>query len=298
MKQAAAGAAGSATMPRVMVEKMVSVVVPARNEAALIGATVGAIAASIARFERVPVGELALARSRAEVLVVDNGSTDGTRAALGPLEALHGVRVISSARAGAPHARNEGARAAQGRVLVFVDADTLVPDGTIERVVGLCAAGAGAGITTLAARDGGARARAWWAFWSAVRRLPLPRAKAMPALMFCTREVFDAYGPFDEAVEVGEEWPILAGLYAREPGRFRYDTGLVALTSSRRMELRPFGYARTLARYAWAIAHASGRTGYGDSVRHAAPEQAPDPAHLRGREGSGVHALGRRPEPS
>ena len=46
-----------------------------------------------------------------------------------------------------------------------------------------------------------------WSFWNTVRLLPLPKAKAMPALMFCTASTFDALGPFDEEVAIGEEWP-------------------------------------------------------------------------------------------
>ena len=81
-----------------------------------------------------------------------------------------------------------------------------------------------------------------------MRRLPLPRAKAMPACMFCTREAFDEFGPFDERVAIGEEWPILAGLYRARPRRFVYDRAITALSSGRRMELQRFGYTRTFAR--------------------------------------------------
>ena len=30
---------------------------------------------------------------------------------------------------------------------------------------------------------------------------------------------FEEFGPFDERVAIGEEWPILAGLYRARPGR-------------------------------------------------------------------------------
>lgn len=234
-------------------------VVPARNEEALLGGTLEAILASVTRWQEA-------SGAQAEVLVVDNDSSDRTREVAASYD---GVTVLASSRRGAACARNDGARQARGRVLVFVDADTLIPPDAIGRVVELCERqGVGAGISPLAARDGGARAAAWWAYWGLMRRLPLARAKAMPAFLFCTREVFDGYGPFDEAVEIGEEWPILADLYRREPGRFRFEEGLTARTSSRRMELQRFGYARVFLRYTWAVLHASGRTGYGDNLRH------------------------------
>ena len=124
-----------------------------------------------------------------------------------------------------------------------------------------------AGICRLGTFDGGSRARLWWTFWNAVRHLPLPRAKAMPAFMFCTREAFDRYGPFDESVAIGEEWPILAGVYAAEPQRFVYDRRVLAWSSSRRMQLVRFGFVANFAKYVWAVLHRRGRVHYTDTVR-------------------------------
>ena len=90
----------------------------------------------------------------------------------------------------------------------------------------------------------------------------------MPAFMFCTRPVLDELGPFDEDVVLGEESPILAGLYRARRRRLVYDRTLVALTSSRRMELRRFGYLRVFCRYTWAFFMASGRRVHPDAVRH------------------------------
>ena len=86
--------------------------------------------------------------------------------------------------------------------------------------------------------------------------------------MFCTRTAFDLFGPFDERVRIGEEWPILAGVYRTRRSQFIYDRTLTALTSSRRMELQECGYLRTFAKYVWAVLHPSGRVAYTDQVRH------------------------------
>jgi GT2 family glycosyltransferase len=65
--------------------------------------------------------------SSLEVVVVDDGSTDGTAAWLGR-EAARGVlRALTGANAGPATARNRGAAAATGEVLVFLGDDT-VPD--------------------------------------------------------------------------------------------------------------------------------------------------------------------------
>jgi glycosyltransferase involved in cell wall biosynthesis len=243
----------------------ISVVIPARNEAALIESTVESVLRARDRYSEAFRDGVAV-----EVIVVDNGSDDGTAYALARHTAERSVLVATCEHRGAARARNLGARLANGRVLVFLDADTQLPPGALVRIAELVGEREyEAGITRLGALDGGRRARCWWAFWNAVRRLPLPRAKAMPACMFCTRRAFEEFGPFDERVAIGEEWPILAGLYRARPRRFAYDQAITALSSARRMELQHFGYTRTFARYVWAVLSFRGRVEYPDHVRHA-----------------------------
>lgn len=259
-----------------MPDKTVSVIIPARNEEALIGRVIEAALRSVACLYEGGDALPGLDGTAAEIIVVDNASTDRTAQIVQPYVDRCGVRLFHCARARAPCARNAGAGQALGDILVFVDADTVILPHTLRRVLHLCGVeGYQAGITGLASLEGGKRARCWWTFWGLVRCLPLARAKAMPAFMFCTREVFNEFGPFDEQVSIGEEWPILAGLYRARPARFIYDRSLTALTSSRRMELQPWGYARTFLKYVWAILHYSGRLDYGDVYRHACLGQKP-----------------------
>ncbi len=86
-----------------------SIIIPTLNEEAGIAATLAA---------------LALLRSRGvEVIVVDGGSSDGTVAIAAPLC----TRVITAPRGRAPQ-MNAGAGAAHGEVLLFLHADTRLPD--------------------------------------------------------------------------------------------------------------------------------------------------------------------------
>lgn len=91
----------------------VSVAIPTRNRAALVVQAVESV------FEQT-VREV-------EVIVVDNGSTDGTRAALAPW--LDRIRFIRSERLGRSRARNLAIEAARGEIVAFLDSDDLwLPD--------------------------------------------------------------------------------------------------------------------------------------------------------------------------
>ena len=98
----------------------VSVIVPAYNEAANIAATVRSLIASD--------------YPALEVIVVDDGSSDGTADIVERL-GLPGVRVIRQANAGKPAALNTGIRAARADLVVLVDGDTVFQADTVHRLV-------------------------------------------------------------------------------------------------------------------------------------------------------------------
>ncbi|MFD1506951.1 glycosyltransferase [Georgenia yuyongxinii] len=100
-----------------MAETAVSVVVPALDAAATIATQLDALAAQDA-----DVGW--------EVVVVDNGSTDATVEVCRTYAAvLPSLRVISCTTPGTSAARNAGAAAAFGKLLLFCDADDQVAPG-------------------------------------------------------------------------------------------------------------------------------------------------------------------------
>jgi glycosyltransferase involved in cell wall biosynthesis len=167
---------------------VLSFIVPAHDEAPLIGATLDALhmAAQDLRLDY-------------EIVVVDDASTDGTAAIAGAA----GVRVVRVAHRHIAATRNAGARAARGDRLVFVDADTRVD----AAVVGAAMTAMDAG-----AAGGGAAVRllgdvAWHERWfTAVLMVAFRIARIAPGcFLYCTRAAFDKAGGFDERYFAAED---------------------------------------------------------------------------------------------
>ena len=254
-----------------MTDRRLSFVIPAHNEEALIGEVLEAILASVARTSGVSRDELWLPDTAFEVIVADDASKDSTAAIVRRFAGEVGVRLVKCAGGTCAAARNAGAAASSGRVLCFVDADTIVPENAVARILRLheherrCLV-----LYRLASREPGVRAWAWWSFWGLARHLPLARAKSMPAFMSCDRAHFETYGPFDESRVITEEWPLTGAAYRYHRERFLYDRRLTARSSSRRMELRPFGYLRTFVKWVSVVLFARARTDAYDRIRHEA----------------------------
>ena len=98
----------------------VSVIVPTRNRARTMQATLESLAA-----------QQTGGRFQYEVILADNGSTDETRRVIQQLAAAYPVPLIYTAepRPGKPFAVNAGLRKAQGALLVFTDDDALADPG-------------------------------------------------------------------------------------------------------------------------------------------------------------------------
>ena len=92
-----------------------AIVIPALNEAT-----------NLARL----LPELARGARPAEIIVVDGGSDDGTAAVA---TGQPGVRLLTGPR-GRARQMNQGARAAEGDTLMFLHADTRLPDGAAAAI--------------------------------------------------------------------------------------------------------------------------------------------------------------------
>ncbi len=75
-----------------------------------------------------------VARECYEVILVDDGSTDGTAERGIALARERGIRYVRQENRGAAAARNRGIREAQGQTVAFTDDDCLVPADWLERL--------------------------------------------------------------------------------------------------------------------------------------------------------------------
>lgn len=167
---------------------MLSIVIPAHDEAPVIAATLEAVARATGG-----LGE------SVEVIVVDDASTDATAA----IARAQGARVVQVDVRHIAGARNAGAAAASGDRLLFVDADTLVNRPALDAAMqALDAGAAGGGTAVRFMRPLPLHVRLFESASILLFRL----FRITPGcFIFCSREAFDAAGGFDEGLYVAED---------------------------------------------------------------------------------------------
>ena len=99
----------------------ISFVIPAYNEEKYIGPCLNSI-----------MRELAGKNYDAEIIVVDNASTDDTAKVA---RSFNGVKVVHEPRKGPNNARQRGLEESTGNLIAYMDADTKMPRGWIEKVI-------------------------------------------------------------------------------------------------------------------------------------------------------------------
>ena len=155
-------------------KKCISIIIPTLNEANAIEETI----------TRLPKSE------QVEIVVVDGGSSDGTAELAREL----GIRVLSTAPSKAEQ-MNAGAAKARGEVLLFLHADTRLPEKFEEKVLtatarkGFCAGAFTLGIDS---EDWGLRFIEWVANWRA-RFFKMPYGDQA---LFVSRQLFLEIGGF------------------------------------------------------------------------------------------------------
>lgn len=221
----------------------VSVIVPTLDEAKYLSGLLESL-----RRQTTPAGE---------ILVADSGSTDGTQ----DLAEASGAHVLPGERKGPGEGRNRGARASHGDVLLFADADCVLPLNLIDSVLAaLQGPRVIGGATAFMPQDGTAIDRFLFGFANAYQRamteLGFPHNAGY--CFFFRRSAFEELGGIREDMLLNETHDL--ALRSRVLGRFVF-LPVVVRTSMRRF--RTYGYARTILREYVAstlIYYVTGRT--------------------------------------
>ncbi len=159
-----------------------SVVIPVYDEETWIRRSVGAVLAAADR-----------AGVRAEVVVVDDGSTDGTADVVDELASADArVRRLSQPNAGRMAARTAGARAARNRWVLLLDSRVLVGEDSLRWMVENLPARPEATVWC-GHVDVETRGNATAAFWSGLAKVGWRRYFADPRLVSFGADDFDLY---------------------------------------------------------------------------------------------------------
>jgi glycosyltransferase involved in cell wall biosynthesis len=166
----------------------VSIVMPAYNREAYVGE-------ALASLQSQPGVD-------ADIIVVDDGSTDGTKNAVRSTAAMDSrVRLIENHHAGVAVARNTGVQAARGAFITFLDSDDLCAPGRLERQIQKLLSRPDITVVTGHSRwftrmtDDFQPAGSMW-----YRRTDPILGNAM-----FRRSVFDTFGMFDESLRFAED---------------------------------------------------------------------------------------------
>ena len=195
--------------------RTVSVVVPAYNEERYLRRAIDSV-----RAQGIP----------AEVIVVENGSTDRTARIAADLA---DQVVRTPGRLGYSRARNLGASCASGAWLVFLDADSEMGPNVLEEIL---ARSDRRGLGTVRGLSDDPRWRYRVFMWLKYvwQRLGLYRG-VLGGLLFCDARLFREIGGFDEGLELDELRDFIVRS-RRAGGRYRIVSSACAWTSMRRFE--------------------------------------------------------------
>ncbi|MHC4695053.1 MAG: glycosyltransferase, partial [Planctomycetota bacterium] len=199
---------------------MISFIIPAFNEERLIGRTIEAIQKAAKNVD-----------SGYELIVVDDNSSDNT----GKIAQDLGATVVKVKHRQISAARNSGARAANGSLFIFIDADTVISTEILHctmtainnKAIGGSAAIRFDGYVPLYGRV------IQWLLYRLYRSGKIIGG----SYLFCTREAFERVGGFDETVYGGEEMILRCSL--KKLGEFILLKQSV-LTSGRRLRIYSF----------------------------------------------------------
>jgi len=213
---------------------MVSIIIPAHEEAKYIGVSLEKILnqKDVVYINKSTDSKTIAAetpdRILCEITVVVSKGKDKTEDIVGQYPK---VNLIAGNFKGVSDARNIGARASSGDILLFLDADTLLNEGFIKRLDSLKNSTNIIGTSKLYPDIQSLKAKIFM-FCNNIAHII---SKTSMALIFCHREIYDKVKGFDENMPAGEDLKFIK-LALNEHAKFKYFGDISAVTSMRRFE--------------------------------------------------------------
>ena len=200
----------------------ISIIIPCKNESGVV--------------ENLLDSLVQQTRPADEVIVVDSNCTDDTIARAKTYAKKLPLKTAAATQAGPAHARNRGASKATGDMLIFADADLILPEYFLQKFeeqINKKHLQVGSFLQRMQSNKFGIRAGAYLmnAYARLMQHTPWPIGFGC---LYVTREVFDAVNGFDTSLYIMEDYDLI--LKAK---RAKYRTGIINIaysTSDRRYQ--------------------------------------------------------------
>ncbi len=204
----------------------VSIIIPALNEARMIGKCLESVA------------QLDFPHGHFEVILVDNGSTDDTvKIAESFTDRIH-LKVLQKRGVRISGLRNLGAREAQGEIVAFLDADCLAPPNWLNQILEFALTdNAGVlGAHYLLPQDSTWVGRTWHRYQEAPKSGDVSHVPAGDLIM--RREDFLKLSGFDETIQTNEDYELCERVRAAGmPVRAYPEIGVVHLGTAQSLRV-------------------------------------------------------------
>lgn len=214
-----------------MKKPLLSIVIPAKNEAKLIGRTLEAIATQKGLPAHTPI------------IIADAGSTDATIEIISQYSGLLNIEVVDG---GLPAVgRNKGAAHTNSEYILFLDADVMPgePD-TISKALTLAIEKNLDLVSThIHSVNGNFADKVFWQLHSIASTTKIMGAYATGMFILIKSDTFKKLGGFDESIALGEDWELTHQI---APNKFSVANSYIN-TTNRRFSSQ--GYLRTFYQY-------------------------------------------------
>ncbi|MFA5737140.1 MAG: glycosyltransferase [Candidatus Paceibacterota bacterium] len=161
-----------------------------------------------------------------EVIIADANSTDGTK----EIAKKFNCKIVQGGKVA--YGRNNAGRHAKGDYLLFIDADTILTHGFLDKLMKKIKKTEAAGFALIPDSDKiiDKMMQAFFNFYNFIIQFFFPHAQG--PIIFSTKKMFLRLGGFDESLKIAEDHDYV--VRASKLGKFKWFYNPKAITSMRR----------------------------------------------------------------